>query len=114
MKQGSGAIRMGIACALLFASLSLVVWRQSRALEEQRALDALAHERVLLQAERSQLQREIQGLESRTRVVTAAARYGLRGPTGAEIVFLREPSLAREEGPAAAGRARLAAGERGR
>lgn len=91
MKRGSGAIRMGMACALLFASLSLVVWRQSRALEELRALDAVRVERAMLQGERSELQREIQRLESYTRIVSASARLGL-GPAGSDqIQFLKVP-----------------------
>jgi hypothetical protein len=40
MKRGNGCDPDGAAFALLFASLSLVVWRQSRALEELRGLDA--------------------------------------------------------------------------
>lgn len=95
MKQGTGAIRMGIACALLFGSLSMVVWRQSRALEELRALDAVRAERALLQAEHSELQRSIQQLESRTRIVAVAReRFGLRTPAGDEIVFLQAPTHA--------------------
>lgn len=95
MKRGTGAIRMGIACALLFGSLSMVVWRQSRALEQLRALDAVRSERALLQAERSELQRSIQQLESRSRVVAAAGELlGLRVPAGSEIVFLQSPTYA--------------------
>ncbi|MGH7449023.1 MAG: hypothetical protein ACREK1_02285 [Longimicrobiales bacterium] len=102
MKRGTGAIRMGIACALLFGSLSLVVWRQSRALEELRGLDAARAERALLQADRSELQRSIQRLESRTRIVAVAAeRFGLRNPGGDEIVFLQAPSPAGVDGDAA-------------
>jgi hypothetical protein len=93
---------MGIACALLFGSLSLVVWRQSRALEELRSLDAARAERSLLQAERSELQRSIQRLESRTRIVAVAGeRFGLRNPGGDEIVFLRAPVHAAADGDAA-------------
>jgi C4-dicarboxylate-specific signal transduction histidine kinase len=89
MMRGNGAIRIGVACALLFASLSLVVWRQSRAFEELRGLDAARSARAVLQAERAELQREIQRLESRPRVVAAAgARLGLRVPTHSEMVIL--------------------------
>jgi hypothetical protein len=115
MKRGTGAIRMGIACALLFGSLSMVVWRQSRALEELRALDAARGERALLQAERSELQRSIQGLESRTRIVAVAdARFGLRTPAGDEIVFLQVPLHAGMDGDAAdlVGRGLLTVAER--
>jgi hypothetical protein len=92
MKQGTGAIRMGIASALLLGSLSLVVWRQSRALEELRGLDDVRAERALLQAERAELQRTIQRLESRGRIIAVAGeRFGLRTPAGGEIVFLQTP-----------------------
>lgn len=92
MRKGSGAIRFGVASALFFASLSLVVWRQSRALEELRGLDEARGTRALLEAERTQLQREIQQLESRTRIVeVAAARLGMRVPSGDEVRFLLEP-----------------------
>jgi cell division protein FtsL len=95
MKKGNGAIRLGVALSLLFASLSLVVWRQSRALEELRALDAVRAERVILQAERSELLREIQHLESRSRILAVAGRrLQLRTPAAAEIVFLQGPPAA--------------------
>jgi hypothetical protein len=105
MRRGTGAIRMGVAFTLLFTSLSLVVRRQSRALEELRALDAVRSERAVLQAQRSELQREIQWLESRARVVRdAGARLGLRGATEAEMVFLSvaPPTLPAAAGPGAA------------
>lgn len=114
MKRGSGAIRLSVAFALLYASLALVVWRQSRALEELRGLDAARTERAVLQAERSDLQREIQRLESRARIVAVAGEWlQLRTPAAHEIVFLQAPVLARV--PDAAGgpvRAFLSAVER--
>jgi cell division protein FtsL len=90
--RSSGAIRMAAAFALLFASLSMVVWRQSRTLEELRGLDAARSTRAVLQAERSELQREIQRLESRARIVAVAAnRFGLRVPAATEITILGTP-----------------------
>ena len=115
MRRGSGAIRMGMACALLFASLSLVVWRQSRTLEELRNLDAARTERALLHAQRMQLQREIQRLESRARIVAVAGdRLGLRVPSAAEIVILREPTpaMAAATHTASTARGTVAAAER--
>jgi cell division protein FtsL len=92
MRRGTGAIRMGVALTLLFASLSMVVWRQSRALEELRRLDEARSTRAVLQAERSSLQREIQRLESRSRILAVAgARLGLRVPAASEIVILQSP-----------------------
>jgi cell division protein FtsL len=99
MRRGNGAIRMALACALLFGSLSLVVWRQSRALDELRALDAVRAERGALQAERAALQHEIQRLESRPRIVAVAgARLGLRVPTHTELMFLSAPAYAAGDG----------------
>ena len=91
--KGSGAIRTGVACALLFTSLSLVVWRQNRALEELRALDALRMRGAMLEAERTRLQRDIQRLESRARILAVAGdRLGLRVPSAKEIILLQEPT----------------------
>jgi cell division protein FtsL len=93
--KGAGTIRVALAFATLLASLSLVVWRQSRALETLRELDAVRAERAVLEAERSALTRRIQHLESRGRLVAVAGeRFGMRVPSGAEIVILaaeREP-----------------------
>lgn len=97
--QASGTIRMTVAFVLLFASLSLVVWRQSRALDALRVLDVARAERVLLQSERTDLEREIQRLESRGHVVSAAARLGLRVPARDEIVLLHEPAYVGEPAP---------------
>jgi cell division protein FtsL len=91
--RGKGAIRMGAAFALLFASLSLVVWRQSRALEELRGLEAARTTRAVLQAERSELHREVQRLESRARIVAVAGSLlELRVPAATEIVILQAPA----------------------
>lgn len=84
-----GLLRVALAFAGLLASLSLVVWRQSRALETLRALEAVRQERAVAEAERSVLMQRTQVLESRSRVVAAAAeRLGMHVPTGAEIVIL--------------------------
>ncbi|CAN5855116.1 hypothetical protein BH23GEM9_BH23GEM9_18540 [soil metagenome] len=115
MRQGRGAIRTSLAFALLFASLSLVVWRQSRALDELRGLDAARSDRAILQAERADLQREIHRLESRARIVAVAGgRLGLRLPAGHEIVFLQVPDIAMsaEAEPMTARRSLLTAAER--
>jgi cell division protein FtsL len=82
---------LGAAVAFvgLLASLNLVVWRQSRALETLRTLDRVRRERAVVEAERATLVRRIQYLESRSRVVQdAAARLGMRLPNGEEIVVL--------------------------
>jgi cell division protein FtsL len=105
MKRGNGAIRMSVAFALVFASLALVVWRQSRALDELRGLEAARSQRVILQAERSELQRDIQRLESRMRIAeVAGARLHMRTPGAGEIVFLQSPAQAYAAQPEPAAR----------
>jgi cell division protein FtsL len=89
MRGQPGVLRLALAFAGLLASLSLVVWRQSRALESLRALDEVRQERTVLETERSLLVSRIQRLESRGRVgAVAGARLGLRIPVGGEIVVL--------------------------
>lgn len=82
-------IRGGLLFMLLLGSLTLVVWRQSRALEMQRALEAVRRERVVEESRLSALLRRVEELESRTRVSEAArSRLGMRLPSGNEIVIL--------------------------
>lgn len=89
MRGPSGILTAALAFAALLASLSLVVWRQSRALEALRALETVRSERAVSEAERVELSRRKQMLESRSRVVAAAGeRLGMRVPGGAEIVIL--------------------------
>src|SRR5690606_18842041 len=90
MRGPRGVIRLALAFAVLLASLSLVIWRQSRALEVLRALDGVRRERAVAEAERAEVLQRIRGLERRSRVVSAAgARLGMRVPTGSELVILR-------------------------
>ncbi|NIP79168.1 MAG: hypothetical protein GWM90_08160, partial [Gemmatimonadetes bacterium] len=51
---------------------TLVVWRQSRALEVLRRLDDTRRERVVEEARRSALLRRVEQLESRARVSEVA------------------------------------------
>jgi len=88
MRSGSGVIRIALAFAALLGSFSLVVWRQSRALEVLRELHASRTERAIAESERAELMRRIVLLESRGHVVSAAARIGLRVPAAHEIVIL--------------------------
>ena len=88
MRSGSGVIRIALAFAALLVSFSLVVWRQSRALEVLRELHASRTERAIAESERAELMRRIVLLESRGHVVSAAARIGLRVPAAHEIVIL--------------------------
>ena len=83
----SGLVALAVAC--LLASLSLVTWRQSRALESLAGLDALTQEASMARAEISGLEGRIQHLESRGRVVPEArARLGMHVPSDDEVVHL--------------------------
>ena len=96
--RNQGTLRIALACAALLASLSMVVYRQSRALEVLRALDAARNEHTMLESQRATLGREIQQLEGRDRIVeTASARLGLHVPSGGEIVILQLPSRNAED-----------------
>lgn len=85
----STSSRVALAVAGLLASLSFVAWRQSRALEELEGLDTLTKEMSLARAERAELTRRIQYLQSYGRVVRdARARLGMRIPDASEQVLL--------------------------
>ena len=89
MRSHTGTIRLALCFAALLGALTLVIWRQSIALETLRALDKLRDDRALSEAERSDLLRKIEQLESRNYVVTAArARLGMHVPLADEIVIL--------------------------
>lgn len=98
-------IRAGLLFLLLLGSLTLVVWRQSQALEMQRALESVRRDRALEESQRSSLLRRVEQLESRARVSDAAAsRLDMRLPSGSEIVILPlgeppTPLLAAGRGP---------------
>ena len=78
-----------MAALVLFAALALVAWRQGRALEAHQALDDTRRERALAEAERAELERRIEFLESRAHVGPAArARLGMRNPEAGEMVFI--------------------------
>lgn len=88
-RKGLPLIRLALLLAGLLASLTLVIWRQSQALEMLRELEAVRQERVLEEARRSGHARRLETLESRARVSVAARdRLGMRVPTGAELVIL--------------------------
>ena len=86
-----GTIRMAVASAALFAALTTVVWRQSRALEVLRVLDETRQMRALAEGERARLLHEVERLESRPHVLAAAAaRLDLHVPAASEIVIVRD------------------------
>ncbi|MGQ0813325.1 MAG: hypothetical protein ACT4O1_02545 [Gemmatimonadota bacterium] len=85
----AGTIRLALAFAALLAALTMVIHRQSRALEVLRAAEELRGARVIAEAERAELTRRIHTLESRTRVVADARdRLGMHVPSADEIVIL--------------------------
>jgi cell division protein FtsB len=85
----SGSSVVALAVAAFLASLSLVAWRQARALEELIVLDSLRQEVVLAHAERAALLQSIQHLEGRIRIAQIAReRLGMIQPPDSDIVFL--------------------------
>jgi len=89
MKSFPRTLLLALGFALLLAALSAVIWRQSRALDSQRAAEALRDEATVLEARKAQLEHRIQELESRGRVIAVAgARLGMHVPSAGEIVFL--------------------------
>lgn len=103
MKKGTPVIRTALLFALLLASLTLVVWRQSRALAVLRSVEETRRERVVEEARRSALRRRVEELESRARVSELARdRFGMRLPSGDEIVILplRAPASGLARAPA--------------
>ncbi|HEX6588575.1 MAG TPA: cell division protein FtsL [Longimicrobiales bacterium] len=89
MKPFQRTFLLALGFAVLLASLSAVIWRQSRALDSQRATEALREESSLLEARRAQLTHRIRELESRERVVAVAGtRLDMHVPSSTEIVLL--------------------------
>lgn len=102
MRGNSGRIGIVLALAALLASLGVVTWRHSRALELSRAVEDARLARSLEEVEKARLEERIRELESRSRVVRdASARLGMRLPNAAEIVILRVPATASGTGAAA-------------
>ena len=82
-----GKVAVTVACFV--GSLGMVTWRQSRALEVHSELDEVRRQVSVARAERIELERAIQVLESRGRVVpVATADLGMHMPDGSEQVFL--------------------------
>lgn len=89
MTRLAGTSIVALAAAALLGSLSLVAWRQARALESLERLDRVRRELTLDQAELADLQGRIRVLESRGRVVPMArTQLGMRLPDASEIVYL--------------------------
>lgn len=80
--------RAAVTFAFLVCSLGFVTWRQSRALEVFQELDEVRRQVSVAQAEQVEMEREIQVLRSRARIVPAAGRIGLHTPDADEQVYL--------------------------
>lgn len=75
--------RAALVMALLLMSLSLVAWRQGRALGVLSELDQVQSEIGLARSELAELERETRVLRSRSRIVAdAGERLGLYQPEG--------------------------------
>jgi cell division protein FtsB len=82
-------VSTALAISALLAALSLVAWRQARALEAFSQVDTLQREMTLVDAERTEILRRIETLESRRYVVPAAReRLGMIPPGAADIVWM--------------------------
>ena len=89
MKPFQRTFMLALGFAVLLASLSAVIWRQSRALDSQRAAEALREESSLLEARRAQLTHRVRELESRERIVAVGeSRLNMHVPSSEEIVLL--------------------------
>jgi cell division protein FtsL len=82
-----GVLVLGFAG--LLSALSLVTWRQSRAIEALAELDHLERSLSLAEWERTELLREIQGLASGPRISSfAQENLGMHHPEASEMVLL--------------------------
>jgi cell division protein FtsL len=89
MTRLAGTSLVALAVAVLLASLSLVAWRQARAIQTLEAVDSLRREVTLGEAELTDLERRIHLLESRGRVIPEAReRLGMHVPSASEVVWL--------------------------
>ena len=81
--------RAAVTVAVLLGSLGFVTWRQSRALETLAEWDQVTREVTVAQAQVVELDREIQVLTSRARVVPEARlRLGMHTPDASELEII--------------------------
>jgi hypothetical protein len=81
--------RAAVTLAVLLGSLGLVTWRQSRALESLVEWDEVQRQVAVARAQVVELDRDIQVLTSRARVVPEArARLGMHTPDASELEIL--------------------------
>jgi len=91
--RNEGTLRVALAIAALLMSLSLVIWRQSRAFALLGELDEMRSRRAATESEKSRLMSQIQALESRSRITAVAgALWRMRVPEShEEFVILMDP-----------------------
>lgn len=81
--------RTVVTVAFLLGALVTVTYRHARTLEALSTLEELRRRTSVAEAERIELDREIQVLTSRQRVVPAAREHlGMHTPEGDELVLL--------------------------
>ena len=81
--------RVTVTLAVLLGALAFVTWRQSRTFEALEALEDLRRATSIARAERVELERTVQFLESRARIVPEAGeRLDMHLPDASELVFL--------------------------
>ena len=80
--------RIAVTLACIVCSLGFVTWRQSRAFEAHRELDDVRRSVSVAQAERVELERDIQVLRSRARIVPEARALGMHTPDASEQIIL--------------------------
>ncbi|MDT8367825.1 MAG: hypothetical protein RQ745_01365 [Longimicrobiales bacterium] len=89
MSAPATAPRIAMVLAVFLGSLTLVAWRQGRALDLMGKVDSVRAAVSLEHAETDELQHRIQRLESRAWVVEQArVRLGMHRPDASEIRIL--------------------------
>jgi cell division protein FtsL len=74
---------------LLLMALAVVTWRQTEGVAREQALRDVQAERTIVEAERMELERRIQALTTRARIVRVAReRLGMHLPSDGEILLL--------------------------
>lgn len=87
--RSEAPIWLAASMAALLASLSVVIWRQSRTLEALAESERLGREISLAEAELTELQRRVQYLTSYGRVVVETReRLGMRTAAAEDMVIL--------------------------
>ena len=88
-RAGATLSLLALGFSGLLSALSLVTWRQSRAIEALAEFDRLERSLSLAESEQTELLRRIQGLASRSRMSSVAQEHlGMHHPDASEMVLL--------------------------